>query len=415
MKKITLLTLLVLSVFGINAQTKILFDATKAQMAGNADWVIDADLHNIGCNTGPCVVGGGNESNPQQIPTPLQSSISASTVETYWQGALSNWGIDCVKKGYVVETLPYNGQITYNNPSNLQDLSNYKVFVIDEPNISFTATEKTAIMNFVKNGGGLCIISDHNISDRNNDGIDSPHALNDLMTNNTVQNNAFGITFDYVNISQTSTVVANLPGNTVLNGSAGNVSQVKWSNGTTMTLNTSNNSSALGLVYTTGSSATGLLNVMCASATYLSGKIVAFGDSSIADDGTGDTGDTLYNGYTLDAAGNHQKLLMNAIVWLATSSPLATTNFEDTKINISIAPNPVKNNELNLNYVASSNEPIAIVIYDTVGRIIKNLKEVNCNVGVNLEKIYIEDLKSGIYFCNVSNGAISKSLSFIVR
>ena len=26
-----------------NAQIKILFDATKAEMAGNADWVIDAD------------------------------------------------------------------------------------------------------------------------------------------------------------------------------------------------------------------------------------------------------------------------------------------------------------------------------------------------------------------------------------
>lgn len=28
-------------------QNKILFDASKAQAAGNADWVIDADLHNI--------------------------------------------------------------------------------------------------------------------------------------------------------------------------------------------------------------------------------------------------------------------------------------------------------------------------------------------------------------------------------
>jgi hypothetical protein len=33
------------------AQIKILFDATKAEMAGNGDWVIDADLHNLKANS----------------------------------------------------------------------------------------------------------------------------------------------------------------------------------------------------------------------------------------------------------------------------------------------------------------------------------------------------------------------------
>src|SRR5215471_4473815 len=85
----------------IKAQTgiKILFDASKAETAGNADWVIDADSHNIGYTNGPAVVGQGSESNPQQIPTPAQSGITASTSETYWQGALSAWGVDCVKQG----------------------------------------------------------------------------------------------------------------------------------------------------------------------------------------------------------------------------------------------------------------------------------------------------------------------------
>src|SRR5205085_17815 len=79
------------------AQTvKILFDATKAEMAGNADWVIDADLHNIGYSNGPAVVGQGSESNPQRFPAPLQSNITGSTNETYWEGSLSHWGIDCV-------------------------------------------------------------------------------------------------------------------------------------------------------------------------------------------------------------------------------------------------------------------------------------------------------------------------------
>jgi len=38
------------------------------------------------------------------------------------------------------------GKITYGNSSNPQDLSNYAVFVVDEPNIRFTSTEKTAIL-----------------------------------------------------------------------------------------------------------------------------------------------------------------------------------------------------------------------------------------------------------------------------
>lgn len=96
MKYILLFAFIILSV-NTNAQIKILFDASKAESAGNADWVIDSDTHNIGFSSGPAIVGTGNEANPQRIPTPLQSNITASTPEDYWNGGLSNWGIDCVK------------------------------------------------------------------------------------------------------------------------------------------------------------------------------------------------------------------------------------------------------------------------------------------------------------------------------
>ena len=296
---------------------KILFDASKAETAGNADWVIDADLHNLGFSGGPAVPGGGNESNAQQFPTPVQSAITASTSETYWTGGLSYWGIDCVNQNYQVETLPYNGQITYGNGSNAQDLTNYKVFIVCEPNIVFSSSEKTAIINFVQNGGGLFMISDHDISDRNNDGWDSPHIWNDLMTVNTVQTNPFGMSFDYVNISQTSTNIPSLPSDSILHGTAGNVTEVQWSAGTTLTLNTTQNSSVKGVIYKTGSSF-GNSNVMCAYARYGNGKVAAIGDSSPCDDGTGDTNDNLFFGYTVDANGNHRKLLMNITIWLAT-------------------------------------------------------------------------------------------------
>lgn len=128
---ITVLTLLV-AINLSKAQTKILFDATKAEMAGNGDWVIDADSHNLKANANGTVTTGGSDSNPQRTPSPVQSSITSNTSETYWTGALSAWAVDLVKRGYIVETLPYNGRITYGDSTNVQDLSNYKVYIIDE-------------------------------------------------------------------------------------------------------------------------------------------------------------------------------------------------------------------------------------------------------------------------------------------
>jgi hypothetical protein len=416
MEKIIAVLLIAVSISSFG-QTKVLFDASKAQMAANADWIIDADQRNISCTTGPAVVGSGTESNPQRFPTPAQSGITATTAENFWSGALSAWAVDCAKLGYVVETLPYNGLITYGINTNPQDLSNYKIFIIDEPNILYTATEKTAIINFVKNGGGLFMIADHNISDRNNDGKDSPAILNDLMTNNTVQSNPFGLSFDIVNTGNfLSSNIANLPSDPILHGTAGNVTQVQWSAGTTITLNTTQNSSVKGLAYKTGASNTGLLNVLCASATYQSGKVVAIGDSSVPDDGTGDLGDTLYNGYTGDASGNHQKLLMNATIWLATSS-LGVDDFNQTITSCSIAPNPISNKKLNLNYflTASENEIVSITIFDSAGRVLKTENIVTNFIGLNSQTILLDELNASVYFCKVSNGNFNKTMSFVIN
>ena len=120
----------------LSAQNKILFDATKGEAAENGDQIIDADTYNLGIGSSGNYIGG-NESNPQRFPNPTQSGITASTTEDYWDSALTYWAIDCVKKVYSVETLPWNGHITYGITSNPQDLSNYKTFIVDEPNISF--------------------------------------------------------------------------------------------------------------------------------------------------------------------------------------------------------------------------------------------------------------------------------------
>jgi hypothetical protein len=275
---------------------KFLFDNTKAETAGNADWVIDQDA------------------SPQQIPTPAQSTITASTAETYWTGAVSSWGIALVKAGHTVETLPSTGSITYGNASNPQDLSNYNVFVVDEPNTRFTAAEKTAILNFVSNGGGLFMVSDHTVSDRNNDGWDSPDIWNDLMNNNGTVTNPFGFTVDLTNITQlTSNVLTANAGNVILHGSQGNVTQLDFHNGATLTLNSAANATVQGLIWKTGVTQNSS-NLMAASSTYGTGRVFVVTDSSPIDDGTGASGNTLFNGWTTYS---HVPLFMNASLWLA--------------------------------------------------------------------------------------------------
>ena len=87
---------------------------------------------------------------------------------------------------------PSGARISYGDGTNAQDLKNYNVFVIPEPNIRLHAAEITAIRNFVQNGGGLFMISDHAGADRNNDGWDAAEIFNDLMGIPSV----FGITFN---------------------------------------------------------------------------------------------------------------------------------------------------------------------------------------------------------------------------
>ncbi|MBN2639441.1 MAG: T9SS type A sorting domain-containing protein [Bacteroidales bacterium] len=368
------------------AQKKFLFDATKAETAGNADWVIDADQFNLGYPNGFPVPGTGSESNPQEFPTPLQSTVTASTAETYWTGAISAWGIDLVKQGYEVSTLPYNGRITYGDQSNPQDLSNYNVFVVDEPNNAFSDTEKTAILNFVKNGGGLFMISDHNNSDRNNSSIDSPHVWNDLMQNNSVQTNPFGITFDYAYFDDKTENIPNLPSDPLLHGPMGDVTRVEFYGGTSMTLNPTANRSVTAVVYKSGSSFNDQ-NVLVAYATFGEGKVVAMGDSSPADDGTGDPNDRLYDGWITDANGNHERLIMNGSIWLAeTITGIQEQAQEKDKVIVV----GIKNN-IKINFPATVSGQNRVVLYNAAG------KKVYCLNHLTSDKTYHTALQKGVY------------------
>ncbi len=313
----------------------VLFDATKHEMAGNADWVIDADAWNLNMPAYPCSANT-NEANPQRFPTPPASGVTASTAETYWTGAISSFAIELVKAGHTVETLPDGAAITFGNSGNPQDLSHYKLFIVTEPQAPFSAAEKSAILAFVQAGGGLFMIGDHETSDRDCDGWDAPHVWNDLTgATSATATGLFGIWmrvngvddqgsedwFDDGTDSNVSTDAAD----PIIHGPFGDGSGgLGLFGSTSMELNPADNPTAQAHVWRTGQ-AHDTHRVTFATASYGSGRVAAIGDSSPADDGTGDSGDTLHPGWDKAAGGvKNREIHLNACAWLINAAPDTT-------------------------------------------------------------------------------------------
>ncbi|WP_055489321.1 hydrolase [Streptomyces sp. TP-A0356] len=273
---------------------RVLFDNAHAETAGNADWIISTSQ-----------------------PDPLGENPSPSA-ETDWTGALSSWGVALQKTGnYSLKTLPSGSSLSYGGSSST-DLSKFDTLVLPEPNTLFTTAEKTAIMTFVKNGGGLFMISDHTGADRNNDGYDAVKILNDLMSNNSVDStDPFGFSVDSLNIASGYPAAISDSTDPVLHGPFGTVTKSLIANGTTATLKPSDNSAVKGLLYRSGSS--GNTGAFFLTSTFGSGRVAFWGDSSPIDDGTGQPGNKLYDGWN-DPGATNAALALNATAWLSGAS-----------------------------------------------------------------------------------------------
>jgi len=281
-----------------SAAKRALFDNTKAETAGNADWIIDDN---------------------QPVPVPAQSGIGPATPRTYWTGAVSSWGVDLVKRGYTVATLTSAYGITYQNAGNPYDLSNYDVFIVPEPNVLFTRAESTAVFNYVRDGGGLVMVVDHGQSDRNNDGYDSPMIWNALDTGRLFgvrcQVYANGVHEPNDNFTQTSTNVNASPSDSVTRGPEGNVTGFAFHNGTSFTLYPAVNPTVRGEVWMNGLAQTSTTGLMAASSVYGNGRFVIAGDSSPADDGSATAGNSsIYDGWG-EAGATDSTFFMNATIW----------------------------------------------------------------------------------------------------
>ena len=223
----------------LRSNLKVLFDFTKDEDAGNADWTID--------------------------------------------GAYSDFANALRNAGFEVDSLG-NGTGTITSA----DLEGYNVLVIPEPQDSFSSSEINAITDFVHNGGGLVYIADHNNSDRNNNGWDSWHIWNDNLNSDSRFNITLTSTESGTGTNNEVTDISSVPTLTVNVNSFG-----IWS-GTTMKV------SGIAKI-AANQTINGDKYPVLAYTYYGSGRIVVHCDSSTFDDGTPDENnenDTLYDGWS---------------------------------------------------------------------------------------------------------------------
>jgi len=277
----------------------VLFDNAHAETAGNADWVIS-----------------------KSQPDPLGENPNPQ-VETDWTGGISAWGVALQHTGrYSLKT--NTSALTYGNSSNALDLSQFNALVLPEPNKVFSGSEKTAILTFVRNGGGLFMVADHPGSDRNNDGFDSLHVLNDLMNNGGAGNDPFGIQFDNVTVAHGYPNIDTPNPDPILQGPFGKGTTGLINQGTTETINKADNPNVVGVIYKSGSTNTGNTGVFIARSTYGSGRVIATGDSSAIDDGTCAPKNVCYVGWD-DPQAQNGVLYPNGTEWLASGSGSSST------------------------------------------------------------------------------------------
>lgn len=236
LKKILLIPLILLSVTALAGG--ILFDSGHGQTAGNADWTVN--------------------------------------------GAYSDFA-DALKHFFDVSQ-------TYGTISPSL-LNRYDVLIVPEPNEPFSPDEQSSILDFIKDGGGVFFIADHEGADRNRNGWDAVSIFDEFV-------GTLGIEFNRDNMTA-------YPAKYVMKSPiTEGVSKIgEWA-GSTLSL--SKEASPAVELYTH--------QVYAAYGRYGKGRFVAIGDSSPFDDGTGAPGKELYDGWH---TGDDAVFAVNSVYWLA--------------------------------------------------------------------------------------------------
>lgn len=209
-------------------------------------------------------------------------------------GGFSDWADDLMAHGYQVEEHAQG-------PLTAQLLAKVKILVLPEPNKPFSPAEQTAIQDFVAGGGGLFAIGDHENSDRDKDGFDSVQVFNQFLP-------VMGLKFatQWFTLDPMRATFAESP------LTAGVRRMGSWG-GTGIELVSER---AVGHIILPAPYGTAFL----ATSVYGSGRIVALGDSSCFDDGTGNPRDKLHDGYNRPSFDMPQ-MGLNGAHWLDGREP----------------------------------------------------------------------------------------------
>jgi len=207
-------------------------------------------------------------------------------------------------------------------------LANASILVMSEPNSVYTKQEQADIVDFVKRGGDLFAVADHAGADRNNDGIDAVGVLNQILPQ-------FGIQFD-ANKMNEFPIPIDSSSDKLLEGCK---AMGTWAGATVKAV------SKDARVLVPSKKSPSLYYIGLSTPSNCKGRIVAFGDSSIFDDGTGAPGNKLYDGFNRKDC-SHIQLTKNAIAFLEgnknsrevsenTNAPVTTQNLALNDANVS--------------------------------------------------------------------------------
>ncbi len=254
---------------------RVLFDAAHKQVVGNADWVLDT-----------------------HFPTP---SPTNPTTETSWNGGISAWGFDLVKTGrYSVAQLSPGASLSWGGGGE-GDLQGFEVFISDEPELNFSATEQSALMQFAHAGGGIFLASDHSGATRCTTCTQAWQVINNFVVSGAAAN-AFGVKCDGNDIGSITGISSDAR---FTDGPFGHGTQFAYHSGSSVSATASN-------AFTIVSS--GAHGMMVGSEISGGGRIILVGDSSPLEDGTCQCSAKIYNGWS---EADDSKLVLNATAWLA--------------------------------------------------------------------------------------------------
>jgi hypothetical protein len=186
---------------------------------------------------------------------------------------------------------------------------------------------------------------------------------------------------------------------------------MQWSDGTTERLFPVKNPTVTGDVY---SGSIGDTGVMFGHGRYGSGKFCFEGDSSPADDGTGNSSCNLYTDFTGDPNDEEEITIVNATIWLATSnSSDAVHNISVIPMKFEVYPNPL-NGEGRIKYVLDQTGFVSIDIFDITGKLVKNVYNGQTDYGLQIANFDSNDLAEGIYFCRLESNHLIQTQKIII-